>query len=124
MTLQLSLLRNLRRHYRTIHNDEIEGKVMNSQSGDNRCPICDKVFKFKYRLTCHIEKVHEKRTMTCDICKEAFSNKIALHNHKKFKHNMSTNYACTICDKTFYNSGTLKRHLKVVHEKIIHMSIK
>ena len=62
-----------------------EARTMNISVSNQKCEICDKVFKMRKTLQKHIKKVHGNK-----------GNKI---------------WQCEICRKHFSESGPLKLHL-------------
>ena len=70
-----------------------------------RCPKCDKVIK-NSELKQHIAKVHEAKSVTCDVCNAVVKN---LNNHTKSVH-QEVRYTCNICDKKFKRKAHLRSH--------------
>ena len=78
---------------------------------------CSKVFKTKFDLKWHTEKVHLKvRKFVCDICDKHFASKQNLKEHR-FIHTGQKPYKCDLCGQDFRQYSFLfihKRHHKYI----------
>ena len=71
---------------------------------------CDLCCKRVGGISSHKRKVHEKRTLSCDICTKKFTGKWNLKEHK-ITHD-GTEYQCQMCTKTFLSNSKLSAHRK------------
>ena len=98
----------LLRHIKTFHDKIFEFK----------CQICTKEYPKKDQLKYHMESVHEKLRMTCDICGKVTDRK-SLKAHMKFVHEKKEKWKCDICFKIMYKGSHIKTHFRTIHKKEI-----
>ena len=86
------------------------------------CNDCDAKFANKYSLQkhwkiCHDPQNQDKKQYVCPECKESFSLRKFLKNHRIEKHGLSDKpHACSICDKRFTYPKQLRSHQKSAHQ--------
>lgn len=78
----------------------------------HKCPVCEKAFETKYRLTQHQLSHSDERTLPCTHCGKLFKTKCQLKRHE-FIHTGKKPFACEVCGKDFNRSCNLKIHMKV-----------
>jgi NAD-dependent SIR2 family protein deacetylase len=96
------------------------------------CHICHKMFKRKFAMAIHIERVHEGyRPWECTVCNRSFLEKSAVKHHNAAFHegkNFSTHtphpnrisedakpHRCSFCNVGCGTIKVLKRHVKIFH---------
>ena len=81
-------------------NDKTQNDILEEESRkEQKCKLCDKVFKSGPNLSNHDKKFHMKKgttTYKCDNCNEKLVNKINLENHISKEH-----ITCNLCMKIF-----------------------
>ena len=93
----------------------LKKKENNDRGEEAKCGKTVRRDAFKIHTSFHREGGDNER-VCCDKCGKDFSNKNALHTHKKTVHEgkrprwMTTPASCTICNTAFKNSIHLNRH--------------
>lgn len=98
-------------HKRTAHAD----------TGDNKCGMCDKVFRTKRNLK-HHSRVHEEaderivHQCTVDGCPKFFFKRSSMLAHFRSAHE-NQKFACTVdgCGQQLSTKQKLNQHVKVMH---------
>ena len=104
----------LMRHIQTFHDKIYEFK----------CKICNKEYGKKDQLKYHMESVHQKIRITCDICGKV-TDRRSMKAHMKYVHEKKEKWKCDICFKILYKPSHLKTHFMTIHGKeITHQSAK
>ena len=80
---------------------------------DHQCNTCEKSFRSEYELKKHIEMVHEKVRILCEICNKAVVN---VKSHISNVHEGEKNFKCEICDKMNSSKSNLQLHIDNVHK--------
>ncbi len=59
----------------------------------------------------------KKGTLTCESCRQEFTNMSTLNRHRMQKHieGRSKQFKCEKCESAFYNKTLLQRHVREVH---------
>lgn len=87
-----------------------------------KCPVCEKMFRWKYELTKH-ELVHTKeRPFACEICGSRFTQSSSLKSHIRSLHDEDgllhphpePRPQCGVCGRVFVKKSELARHV-VIH---------
>ena len=88
-----------------------------------RCKVCGKGFSSKKKLKKHIDKVHNKSSLTshlkslkCNVCDKCFSQKHNLKRHQDTVHKGIKPFSCDQCEKSFGQKSSLKRHIDSIHK--------
>ena len=103
--------KSLRYHMAAFH----EGGVKKP----HKCSWCAIAFHSKYKLSEHIDSVHEgKRPFQCDKCEKSFSRKSVLRIHEASVHDGEKPFSCDSCGAAFAVNSKLTRHICTVHERI------
>ncbi|XP_063697733.1 transcription factor grauzone-like [Culicoides brevitarsis] len=87
---------------------------------EHRCKECDYTTKKPYLLTRHVITHHTTETkFECDTCQKKFKLKRALTCHIQQTHTEAANktYKCNFCEKTFGSSTNFYTHRKNIHPK-------
>ncbi|XP_059611746.1 zinc finger protein 835-like [Phlebotomus argentipes] len=78
-----------------------------------KCHLCDKSFRIRQGLNCHIREVHLKtKNYQCDSCDRLFANYYTLVEHRR-THTGERPHKCEICAKTFRQKAALYVHRKM-----------
>ena len=77
-----------------------------------KCNFCEKLFT-KRNLKRHVETVHERVRLSCDICESTFQRVDYLKSHMKSMHSKSR---CSFCGKTFMKEESLEVHKNKAHQ--------
>ena len=109
-------------HIKTVHKE----KQKNDQDGDFECKICQKKFKYLWKVKRHINFFHVGDSdYKCDSCGKIFITRHNVKRHKlsceKLKKEKIERYLkrnCHICGYSFTKKESLKSHIKIVHDKI------
>lgn len=80
--------------------------------GDFYCHVCNKRFKSKYSLGCHLNIHGKENSFKCVKCKTVFRHFISLLCHS-YLHLRTKKFLCIICRKEFSRTKGLVEHLKV-----------
>ena len=80
------------------------------------CEICGKIFAKQAVLLTHIQNVHDKVILKCDVenCNYSVRTKMALNDHKKSVHE-GREFFCDSCPKKFNKKSLLKNHQFAMH---------
>ncbi|CAG0888110.1 unnamed protein product [Darwinula stevensoni] len=90
-----------------------EGHAKKSYS----CPYCQKTFKRKFSLDCHV-KVHTgAKPYECEVCYKKFSLASNCKKHT-LTHLDYRPHQCKFCGKKFSQNGNLLRHVLSIHGKM------
>ena len=73
------------------------------QNDNNKCEICEKVFKSQNIFKKHFRTVHgnKGKIITCNICTKTFQSQMQLNIHVKTVHGICEDYKCESCGKSF-----------------------
>lgn len=82
-----------------------------TETHDYPCHLCELVFKEKFRLKYHLDRVHCLKGFPCDICGKPFKTKGDLKRHMR-SHTAKTPFACGECGRAFGRKDALNRHMK------------
>ena len=93
---------------------EPSSKEKTDEKADHKCPICDRVFRFKSWLTNHMVTHSDERHFECSHCDKTFKLKGQLTEHM-VTHSDERHFECSHCDKTFKLKQSLTRHLLNIH---------
>ncbi|CAB4055200.1 unnamed protein product [Lepeophtheirus salmonis] len=93
----------------------LEPPITSSASATSQftCEMCHKSFPQKYRLTRHVEEVHEQvKNFICPFqgCSKAFFKKTSITRHS-LTHLKDSIYHCENCWKKFKDPSGLKYHV-------------
>ena len=89
-----------------------EKKLSQSLLKIHNCNLCDKTFKTRSELKCHMLSHSHIRPFICEICGQTYKNKRALNIHVGM-HNGINPFTCVVCNKSFTQKGALQRHLPI-----------
>ncbi|CAK8691539.1 unnamed protein product [Clavelina lepadiformis] len=92
--------------------------VANNREKRFSCKFCDKSFKCKTHLKCHIRTHTGERPYQCQVCQKSFKRKSSLHIHMRI-HTGDRPYQCEVCQKSFTQKICLQRHM-VIHTERHH----
>merc|ERR1712129_283607 len=93
----------------------LKAKMMNREL--HACNECEKSFKKKENLKCHISAVHRTCLSHCDKCGKEFKNPDYLRNHVNRFH-AAESAICDVCKKVFKSKANLYNHKRDVHERV------
>ncbi|XP_055523116.1 zinc finger protein 665-like [Wyeomyia smithii] len=92
-------------------------------AGEQRCEVCQKVFKNKRMLFRHQEIHASENKYKCRYCGRWFRARSSWYNHElKHRHavgrevKLEREFLCEVCAKCFKNKKLLKDHLEIVHQ--------
>ena len=76
-----------------------------------KCKLCEKAFKWKSSLNCHVEAAHSKSapSFMCEECSHPFKDKNNLAKHM-FTHKAEKPHTCDKCGKGWIRLDFLKNH--------------
>ena len=88
---------------------------VNHQDKSLRCDLCGYIFAHKESLERHVFVVHENlKLYKCENCNDAFSHSQDLVSHIERNHQAKT-LSCNMCDYTTKVTRNLKRHSNMIH---------
>ena len=125
------LAQTLEPQNKTIHADEsittlARTKTENTEQITNRCPKCNKQFKYIGRLAVHMKmghyrtrsnqiKVKKRKIPTeCHQCSKTFLHYYSLLRHAQVSHN-NVHFPCGLCPKVEETENRLKHHMQNYH---------
>ncbi|XP_050359825.1 zinc finger protein 546-like [Nymphalis io] len=73
------------------------------------CTLCGKILP-RERLARHLNRVHAKFVLNCDICEKLFDEQLELEKHKILLHGDGS-YQCKTCKNGFKNERSLRAHM-------------
>ena len=83
-----------------------------------KCNCCDKYFRHKSALNCHVQTVHEKmKPLKCQHCGKSFSQKSSLQLHLKTIHEKLRPFQCQQCGKSFVRKDYFQLHFLRARDK-------
>jgi len=101
-------------------------KTSHCESGEYKCPICEKSFSKKYHLKRHLtvhrsndsisELIRIDVPFKCEICGMAFNKRNQIREHMVSVHNKNDLFKCTVCGDEFKTQHILRQHIKKTHE--------
>ena len=103
-------------HLKHENNLDVKPKVKHS------CNMCGKTYLEKFRLSDHIEVVHERKMKyQCKPCDKTYTTGAGLRKHKA-KHDPQLvkerkSFKCDLCGKEFLSPNSIKYHLDSHHER-------
>ena len=103
-----------------IHLTTVHSKVKETQSKNVfkfECEECGKKFKWKSKLTRHLQVHLEEKCHKCDTCKKSFAYKDDLKRHNFTVHLNEKCHQCDVCGKSFPENRSLLRHFRTVHPR-------
>ena len=82
-------------------------------TGDFRyyCVVCSEGFARKYRLNLHMARVHNPKSLQCDLCGKSFDYWDTLRNHKEVCGVKVNRFECGVCHKRLKSRSILREHL-------------
>ncbi|XP_058835582.1 zinc finger protein 160-like [Topomyia yanbarensis] len=94
-------------------------------AGEQRCDVCQKVFKNKMMLFRHQEIHASENKYKCRYCGRWYRARSSWYNHE-LKHRravgrkkkLEQEFLCEICAKRFKAKNALRYHLEIVHEGV------
>ncbi|XP_053699067.1 zinc finger protein 665-like [Sabethes cyaneus] len=93
--------------------------------GEQRCEVCQKIFKNKRMLFRHQEIHASENKYKCRYCGRWFRARSSWYNHElKHRHAVGREgkpeheFLCEVCAKSFKDKKSLKDHLEIVHQGI------
>ena len=102
-----------------LYKIEVTKHIEKDHDGWYDCLKCDKKYRSRHILDCHLKKVHEGVVgMKCDHCEFTSVNNFLLDVHIKKNHTEKRQFACTDCTRVFNRKYNLTSHIKSVHNKI------
>ncbi|KAJ8981611.1 hypothetical protein NQ317_011893 [Molorchus minor] len=84
--------------------------IINIMPMDCRCPICDKPFYPRYRLTIHLKSHRRNTPYECPKCSKMFVFAEDLRKHV-LTHKGVKPFVCSICKKGFLRKRSLDEHM-------------
>ncbi|XP_058445115.1 zinc finger protein 611-like [Malaya genurostris] len=94
-------------------------------AGEQRCDVCQKIFKNKKMLFRHQEIHASENKYKCRYCGRWFRARSSWYNHElKHRHavgreeKLEHEFLCEICAKGFKAKNQLRYHLEIVHQGI------
>ena len=82
-----------------------------SQEKNNKCQICDKLFKTAQGFKTHMKRVHKEDGKDCDASEKLFVTETDLIEHME----EDTEIFCNECTIVFNSVGDLKKHIELKH---------
>ena len=93
-------------------------KFKSTKMDKNKCHICNQEFD-QMSLNVHVATLHPnaKKQQKCEICEKVFKTKNKFLNHLRIVHdNKDEVFTCNICTKTYQTQISLDSHIKTFHE--------
>uniref|UniRef100_A0A0A9WJ28 C2H2-type domain-containing protein n=1 Tax=Lygus hesperus TaxID=30085 RepID=A0A0A9WJ28_LYGHE len=74
------------------------------------CALCEKKFKRRSRLSCHLTRHTGIKPHACEKCEKSFGTMCELNIHSRIH---KRDIVCNHCDKAFTTNSKLERHFRV-----------
>lgn len=85
------------------------------ENGNFPCSECGKVLKTKISKANHIETVHSKRVIKCQICFKPMKHYNDRIKHMSEEHNITHKFNCPICAREYNIKHYLATHIRQTH---------
>lgn len=83
------------------------------------CHLCDAVLPTEKKLENHVDSVHIKEKLTCQICGKRSKR---MYNHKRHMQ-IHDGYKCKACHQVFKKESFLQRHMQEEHPNYSHEKV-
>ena len=103
-------MNNLKHHVKKIH----EGIKNFGQTLSHVCKQCGELFYRKFKLTLHIQSVHDGIKYKCNKCEKQYSGKNGLQQHIRYEHEVR--YPCQFCVFRGTSQSKLRQHTEKIHD--------
>lgn len=87
---------------------------------DAQCEICSKVFQTRNSFDMHMKLKHSEKTIPCPLCPRMFPFKFLMNRHVAKTHNSGTppQHKCEECDFCAKTEGALRIHQRRIHNTV------
>ena len=76
-----------------------------------RCKTCNDTFSQSQDLVSHIERAHQAKILSCNMCNYETKVTKNLKRHKNMIHTNDKRFGCDICEKQFKDCYILRQHM-------------
>jgi hypothetical protein len=99
------------------NNDSYEEDESNDNIGAYKCQICSKVLKTRVHLRRHMHQIHQSNPkFVCEFCQKTFRRKDNLKCHLRI-HSGEQPFECKICQRRFRFKSGYSFHMKNQHQR-------
>ena len=88
-------------------------RLSHSKDSRTKCSHCGNRYS-AYTIQKHIETIHNRKEMKCEVCDKLFLHPDSFARHQKFAH-IDKSWECDLCNMKFQWPTDVYKHKKVAH---------